>query len=94
MPPASLLQLLLKAPDFGLARIFGSPNRRYSHQAVTRYEISQHYYLYTHQYSLFRWYRAPELLFGCQQYGPGVDMWAVGCIFAELMLRTFFAKMC
>jgi serine/threonine protein kinase len=36
----------------------------------------------------FRWYRAPELLFGCQQYGPGVDMWAVGCIFAELMLRT------
>jgi len=35
-----------------------------------------------------RWYRAPELLFGAKQYGYGVDMWSVGCIFAELMLRT------
>ncbi|KAK9761447.1 TFIIH complex serine/threonine-protein kinase subunit kin28 [Basidiobolus ranarum] len=35
-----------------------------------------------------RWYRAPELLFGAKQYGHGVDIWAVGCIFAELMLRT------
>ena len=34
-----------------------------------------------------RWYRAPELLLGSKVYGPGVDMWAVGCIFAELMLR-------
>lgn len=35
-----------------------------------------------------RWYRAPELLFGAQYYGGGVDIWAVGCIFAELMLRV------
>lgn len=35
-----------------------------------------------------RWYRPPELLFGCRFYGPGSDMWSVGCIFAELMLRT------
>ncbi|KAI8618981.1 CMGC/CDK/CDK7 protein kinase [Chytriomyces sp. MP71] len=35
-----------------------------------------------------RWYRAPELLLGGQYYGYGVDMWAIGCIFAELMLRT------
>ncbi|GAM20236.1 hypothetical protein SAMD00019534_034110 [Acytostelium subglobosum LB1] len=33
-------------------------------------------------------YRAPELLFGAKSYGPSVDMWSVGCIFAELMLRT------
>jgi cyclin-dependent kinase 7 len=37
-----------------------------------------------------RWYRCPELLFGSRDYGQGVDMWAVGCIFAELMLRTPF----
>lgn len=31
-------------------------------------------------------YRAPELLFNCKVYnGQAVDMWAVGCIFAELM---------
>ncbi|KAJ3031678.1 UNVERIFIED_CONTAM: TFIIH complex serine/threonine-protein kinase subunit kin28 [Siphonaria sp. JEL0065] len=35
-----------------------------------------------------RWYRAPELLLGGQYYGGGVDIWAIGCIFAELMLRT------
>ena len=32
-----------------------------------------------------RWYRAPELLVGDTQYGPPVDVWAVGCVFAELM---------
>jgi cyclin-dependent kinase 7 len=35
-----------------------------------------------------RWYRAPELLFGSHYYSGGVDIWAAGCIFAELMLRT------
>jgi cyclin-dependent kinase 7 len=34
-----------------------------------------------------RWYRPPELLFAADQYGAGVDIWSVGCIFAELMLR-------
>ncbi|CAN0034787.1 unnamed protein product, partial [Discosporangium mesarthrocarpum] len=34
-----------------------------------------------------RWYRPPELCFGCREYGAAVDMWAVGCIFAELMCR-------
>lgn len=35
-----------------------------------------------------RWYRSPELLFGARMYGVGVDMWAVGCILAELLLRV------
>lgn len=34
--------------------------------------------------------RSPELLFGARQYGTGVDMWAVGCILAELLLRVPF----
>ena len=28
------------------------------------------------------WYRAPEVLLGQKQYSLGVDIWAVGCIFA------------
>ena len=32
-----------------------------------------------------RWYRAPELILLEKDYGPGVDMWSVGCIFAELL---------
>uniref|UniRef100_A0A674P9Z0 Cyclin-dependent kinase 7 n=1 Tax=Takifugu rubripes TaxID=31033 RepID=A0A674P9Z0_TAKRU len=63
---------ILKLADFGLAKAFGSPNRVYTHQVVTR------------------WYRSPELLFGARMYGVGVDMWAVGCILAELLLRLPF----
>ena len=34
------------------------------------------------------WYRAPEVLLGATHYGLGVDMWSVGCIFAELARKT------
>ncbi|CAK9435834.1 uncharacterized protein LODBEIA_P04970 [Lodderomyces beijingensis] len=34
-----------------------------------------------------RWYRAPELLFGAKHYTEAVDIWSIGIIFAELMLR-------
>ncbi|CAK9212297.1 unnamed protein product [Sphagnum jensenii] len=64
----------LKLADFGLARIFGSPDRKFTHQVFAR------------------WYRAPELLFGSKLYGPGVDIWAAGCIFAELILRRPFLQ--
>ncbi|KAL5270111.1 hypothetical protein ACHWQZ_G000988 [Mnemiopsis leidyi] len=36
-------------------------------------------------YVATRWYRAPELLVGDTQYGPPVDVWAVGCVFSELL---------
>ncbi|CAL9738208.1 meiotic mRNA stability protein kinase Ssn3p [Monosporozyma servazzii] len=31
------------------------------------------------------WYRAPELLLGARHYTPAIDIWAIGCIFAELI---------
>jgi hypothetical protein len=31
--------------------------------------------------------RPPELLLGADHYGPEVDVWSVGCIFAELLGR-------
>ena len=30
-------------------------------------------------------YRAPEILFGSRDYGPEVDIWSAGCVFAELL---------
>src|SRR5438445_595608 len=36
-------------------------------------------------YVATRWYRAPELLVGDTQYGAPVDVWAIGCVTAELM---------
>merc|ERR1711976_219153 len=31
------------------------------------------------------WYRAPELLLGARHYTKAIDIWAIGCIFAELL---------
>lgn len=39
------------------------------------------------EYVATRWYRAPELLLSWTKYTPAVDMWSVGCIFAELLNR-------
>ncbi|XP_050691283.1 cyclin-dependent kinase-like 4 isoform X2 [Eriocheir sinensis] len=36
-------------------------------------------------YVATRWYRAPELLVGDTQYGTQVDVWAIGCVLAELV---------
>lgn len=33
------------------------------------------------------WYRSPELLLGAKAYGTEVDMWSIGCIFGELLLK-------
>lgn len=42
---------------------------------------------YTHEIVTL-WYRAPEVLLGATYYSTPVDMWSVGCIFAEMAHRT------
>ena len=37
------------------------------------------------EYVSTRWYRAPELLVGASSYTHAVDVWAIGCIFVELV---------
>ncbi|MGH0168054.1 UNVERIFIED_CONTAM: hypothetical protein FKN15_072062 [Acipenser sinensis] len=34
-----------------------------------------------------QYYRAPEILSGSRHYDSGIDVWSVGCIFAELLGR-------
>lgn len=38
---------------------------------------------YTHEVVTL-WYRSPELLLKTTHYGPSVDLWSLGCIFAEM----------
>lgn len=38
---------------------------------------------YTHEVVTL-WYRSPELLLKATHYGPSVDLWSLGCIFAEM----------
>jgi serine/threonine protein kinase len=37
---------------------------------------------YTHEVVTL-WYRSPEILLGGKHYSTGVDIWSIGCIFAE-----------
>jgi len=60
----------VKIADFGLARIYQSPLRPLSDNGVV----------------VTIWYRAPELLLGSKHYTKAVDIWAIGCIFAELLM--------
>lgn len=39
------------------------------------------------EYVVTRWYRAPEIMLACTDYNKAVDIWSVGCIFAELLQR-------
>jgi cyclin-dependent kinase 7 len=75
----------LKIADFGLARDFADPGHKMTCQVITRCAFFQ---VVRSPLNTRRWYRPPELLFGCRYYSSAVDMWSVGCIFAELMLRT------
>jgi len=66
----------VKIGDLGLARLFYKPlHPLFSGDKVV----------------VTIWYRAPELLLGSRHYTPAIDLWAVGCIFAELLsLRPMF----
>lgn len=70
----------LRIADFGLARSYhGDPPVRGSgagkgKQSYTGMVVT-------------RWYRAPELVLGQQMYTTAVDMWGVGCVFAEMFRR-------
>ncbi|KAF8927896.1 Cyclin-dependent kinase catalytic subunit [Dissophora ornata] len=41
---------------------------------------------YTHEVVTL-WYRAPEILMGSRHYSTAVDIWSVGCIFAEMITK-------
>ena len=72
LKPANLLinsDSSVKLCDFGLARTMAEGD--ICQPVMTDYVST-------------RWYRAPELIIGSNHYNEGVDMWAVGCIAAEL----------
>ncbi|CAD8189223.1 unnamed protein product [Paramecium octaurelia] len=64
---------MLKVCDFGLSRALLSQGLNGQNPNVMT------------DYVETRYYRAPELLLGLKQYTKAVDMWSVGCIFAEIV---------
>lgn len=45
--------------------------------------------MYTHEV-ITLWYRAPEILLGTKIYSIAVDVWSLGCIFAEMVSSSFY----
>lgn len=41
---------------------------------------------YTHEVVTL-WYRAPEILLGAVEYSTPIDIWSIGCIFAEMVTK-------
>jgi len=68
----------LKICDFGLARGIGEKEKETEGQGGT---------MLLTEYVVTRWYRAPEIMLACHEYSKPIDMWSVGCIFAELIQR-------
>ncbi|KAJ8331627.1 hypothetical protein BDV3_000474 [Batrachochytrium dendrobatidis] len=74
LKPANLLvnaDCELKICDFGLARGFSSEP-----------DVNGGFMT---EYVATRWYRAPEIMLAFRNYTKAIDMWSVGCIFAELL---------
>lgn len=64
----------LKICDFGLARGIDVEDNTANPADLTEYVVT-------------RWYRAPEIMLACRTYTKAVDVWSIGCIFAELLGR-------
>jgi len=63
----------IKICDFGLARSLNDETEQ-KDMGLTEYVVT-------------RWYRAPELLVDNVGYSTAIDVWSVGCIFAEMLGR-------
>ena len=63
----------LKICDFGLAR--------------ADIEALQNNSTVLTDYIATRWYRAPEVILSWRKYTAAIDVWSVGCILAELIIR-------
>lgn len=63
----------IKITDLGMARTFHSPLKPLADvDAVV----------------VTCWYRAPELFLGARHYNKAIDLFSIGCIFAELLTNT------
>jgi len=75
LKPSNLLlneECVLKVADFGLAR------------TVKEAQVADAEGSVLTDYVATRWYRAPEIILGSTAYTKAVDMWAIGCIVAEM----------
>ncbi|EGT58108.1 CBN-SMA-5 protein [Caenorhabditis brenneri] len=69
----------LRIADFGMAKFTDNSSKKHDDE--------EHCYYMTQHVATLP-YRAPELLFVLPEHSTAVDMWAVGCIFGEMVTRN------
>lgn len=75
LKPSNLLinsDCTLKVCDFGMSRVSAPSDDEEGNSIMTEYVAT-------------RWYRAPEVILSWNHYSKAVDVWSVGCTFAELL---------
>lgn len=75
LKPSNLLinsDCTLKVCDFGMSRVAAPSDDEEGNSIMTEYVAT-------------RWYRAPEVILSWNHYSKAVDVWSVGCTFAELL---------
>ncbi|TQD90763.1 hypothetical protein C1H46_023695 [Malus baccata] len=77
----------LKICDFGLARVsFNDAPSAIFWTAYKQYFLWTKLLTFMKDYVATRWYRAPELCGSFfSKYTPAIDIWSIGCIFAEIV---------
>jgi mitogen-activated protein kinase 15 len=85
LKPANLLvnsSCFIKVADFGLARTTSQSENNdcnfLIHSVLANPIMTE--------YVATRWYRAPEILFGSNNYSKAIDMWSIGCIIGEMIV--------
>lgn len=76
---------VVKLCDFNFARVAGESTLQYCKTRTLFWIPIPEYGQDMTDYVATRWYRAPELLVGDLKYDSMVDVWAVGCVYAEFV---------
>lgn len=77
----------LKICDFGSAKQLENHNWAFNKSGNSDINFGESLPRGSVTYISTRYYRSPELLYGNAYYGIEIDLWAAGCVLAELFTR-------